>query len=83
MVAQDAIRTPAPNPQESVVAGKAKNCSVGSARCALIAAKIDATSVRPFEESRITFGGSPSIESTRNKIQNNCAKIRDIVKDTS
>ena len=79
MVAQDAIRTPAPNPQESVVAGKAKNCSVGSARCALAAAKIDATSVRPFEESRITFAGIPSTENPRNEIQINCAKIRDIV----
>ena len=48
----------------------------------MIAAKIDAKSVRPFEESRRTFGGSPSIESTRNEIQNNCANIRDIVIDT-
>ena len=80
MAAQDAIRTP---PPESVVGGRAKSCSVGSAHCALIAAKIDAASVKPFEESRITFGGSPSVENPRNEIQNNCAKIRDIVKDTS
>ena len=40
-------------PRETVVAGKANSCNVGSARCALIAAKIDATSVRPLEKSRI------------------------------
>ena len=71
-----------PPSRESVVAGIVKSCSLGFARCAFIAAKIDATSVRPFEESRITFAGSPSIESTRNLIQNNCANIRDIVNDT-
>ena len=73
--------TPLETPHQSVVAGKAKSYSVGSARCALIAAQIDATSVRPFEESRITSAGSPSTESTRKEIQNNCANIRDIVND--
>ena len=68
--------------RESVVAGIVKSYSLGFARCAFVAAKIDATSVRPFEESRITFAGSPSIESTRNLIQNNCANIRDIVNGT-
>ena len=74
-------RNPPPLP-EDVVAGKARSCTVGSARCALIAAKIDATSLRPFEESSITFAGRPSTQSTRNEIQNNCANIRDIANDT-
>ena len=74
--------TPLETPHQSVVAGKAKSYSVGSARCALIAAKIDAMSVRPFEESRITAAGSPSTGSTRKEIKNNCVNIRDIVIDT-
>ena len=69
---------PLPRPEIALSHGEQR-----AAGCALIAAKIDATSVRPFEESRITFGGSPSAENPRNEIQNNCAKIRDIVKDTS
>ena len=34
------------------------------------------------EIAHITFAGSQSTESTRQKIQNNCANIRDIVNDT-
>ena len=41
------------SPRETVVAGKANSCSVGSASFALIAAKIEATSVGPLEKSRL------------------------------
>ena len=61
---------PLPRPEIALSHGEQR-----AAGCALIAAKIDATSVRPFEESRITFAGSSLTESTRNEIQNNCAKV--------